>query len=105
MASFSGQPPSEVQHDLMRRKENCVNFLAALGPLIEPVLSVAALLSPARAGTAKGTTAAAAAVWYRTVPYLPYLLYLGILRAVFRIPTHWFQCGSGYFFVVFCSDV
>jgi hypothetical protein len=55
VANFSGQASSEVYRDLMQRKENCVNFLAALGPLIEPTLSVAALLSPAKAGTAKGT--------------------------------------------------
>ena len=56
MSKISGETPSEVVQDLIRRKDTCVAFLAALGPLIEPVLGVAALFSPAKVGTAKGTS-------------------------------------------------
>jgi hypothetical protein len=55
VSKISGDSSSDLVRDLIRRKDICVNFLAALGPLIEPVLGVAALFSPAKVGTAKGT--------------------------------------------------
>ena len=55
VSKISGDSSSDLVRDLIRRKDICVNFLAALGPLIEPALGVAALFSPAKVGTAKGT--------------------------------------------------
>ena len=54
VATFSSQDSAGLYSDLMQRKERYVHFLAAFGPLIEPALSVAAIFSPAKVGTAKG---------------------------------------------------